>query len=103
MMKSEKEVIQIIDKILQLIYDGTDEELNEAIHEMEASVPFYSKIYNMIFFSNEELTAEEIYQKAKPIENVIMPLSVRQTLSTGYCSDNYVRLLLFSDINYWTD
>ena len=44
---------------------GTDEELNEAIHEMEASVPFYSKIYNMIFFSNEELTAEEIYQKAK--------------------------------------
>lgn len=64
MMKSEKEVIQIIDKILQLIYDGTDEELNEAIYEMEASVPFYSKIYN-IFFSNEELTAEEIYQKAK--------------------------------------
>ena len=52
MMKNEKEVIQIIDKILQLIYDGTDEELNEAIHEMEASVPFYSKIYNMIFFSN---------------------------------------------------
>lgn len=32
---------------------------------MEASVPLYSKIYNMIFFSNEELTAEEIYQKAK--------------------------------------
>ena len=63
-MKSEKEVIQIIDKILQLIYDGTDE-LNEAIYEMEASVPFYSKIYNMIFFSNEELTAEEIYQIAK--------------------------------------
>lgn len=49
MMKSEKEVIRIIDKILQLIYDGTDEELNEAIYEMEASVPFYSKIYNMIF------------------------------------------------------
>lgn len=65
MMKSEKEVIRIIDKILQLIYDGTDEELNEAIYEMEASVPFYSKIYNMIFFSNEELTSEEIYQKAK--------------------------------------
>ena len=65
MMKSEREVIQIIDKILQLIYDGTDEELNEAIYEMKDSVPFYSKIYNMIFFSNEELTAEEIYQKAK--------------------------------------
>ncbi len=26
---------------------------------------FTQKIYNMIFFSNEELTAEEIYQKAK--------------------------------------
>lgn len=26
-----------------------------------------------------------------------------QYASTGYCSDNYVRLLLFSDINYWTD
>ena len=48
-------------------------------------------------------STKEIYQKAKPVENVIMPLSVRQTLSTGYCSDNYVRLLLFSDINYWTD
>lgn len=45
----------------------------------------------------------EIYQKATPIDNVIKPLSIQQTLSTGYCSDNYVRLLLFSDINYWTD
>lgn len=65
MMKSEKEVIQIIDKILQLISDGTDEELDEAIHELEISAPFYEKIYNMIFFGNEKLTAEEIYQKAK--------------------------------------
>ena len=58
------------------------------------SYPFLQKRCNLMM---------EIYQKAKPIENVIMPLSVRQTLSTGYCSDNYVRLLLFSDINYWTD
>lgn len=65
MMKNEKEVIQIIDKILQLIYDGTDKELNKAIQKLETSVMFYAKIYNMIFFSNEELTAEEIYQKAK--------------------------------------
>lgn len=65
MIKSEKEVIQIIDKILQLISDGTDKKLDEVIHELEASVPFYEKIYNMIFFSNEKLTAEEIYQKAK--------------------------------------
>ena len=64
-MKNEKEVIQIIDKILQLIYDGTDKELNKAIQKLETSVMFYAKIYNMIFFSNEELTAEEIYQKAK--------------------------------------
>ncbi len=65
MIKSEKEVIRIIDKILKLIPGGTDEELNEAIHELETSVPFYGKIYNIIFFSNQELTAEEIYQKAK--------------------------------------
>lgn len=58
------------------------------------SYPFLQKRCNLMM---------EIYQKAKPVENVIMPLSVRQTLSTGYCSDNYVRLLLFSDINYWTD
>ena len=45
----------------------------------------------------------EIYQKAITIESVIKPLSTQQILSTGYCSDNYVRLLLFSDINYWTD
>ena len=65
MTKSEKEVIQIIDKILQLISSGTDEELDEAIHKLEISVPFYEKIYNIIFFSNEKLTADEIYQKAK--------------------------------------
>lgn len=65
MIKSEKEVIRIIDKILQLISDGTDKKLDEVIHELEDSVPFYEKIYNMIFFSNEKLTAEEIYQKAK--------------------------------------
>lgn len=64
-MKSEKEIIKMIDKILQLVSDGTDEELNKAVQELTVSVPFYEKIYDLIFFSNQELTAEEIYQKAK--------------------------------------
>ncbi len=44
-----------------------------------------------------------IYSHNKKIDNVLVPLSVQQTLSTGYCSDNYYRPLLFSDINYWAD
>lgn len=44
-----------------------------------------------------------IYQNKKTVDNVLTPLKGNQTLSTGYCSDNYMRLLLFSDINYWTD
>lgn len=64
-MKSERETIKIIDEILRLVSDGTDEELDRAIQELSVSVPFYEKIYDLIFFSNQELTAEEIYQKAK--------------------------------------
>lgn len=44
-----------------------------------------------------------IYSRKKKIDNVLVPLSAQQTLSTGYCSDNYYRPLLFSDINYWAD
>lgn len=65
MLKSEKEVIEIIDRLLELIATGTDEQLNELLMELDGSVPFYQRIYNLLFFSNEELTAEEIYQKAK--------------------------------------
>lgn len=65
MIKSEKEVIEIIDEILRLITDGTEEQLNKLIQELSESVPFYEKIYNLLFFGNEKLTAEEIYQKAK--------------------------------------
>lgn len=64
-MKSEKEIIKMIDKALQLVSNGTDEELNKAVQELTVSVPFYEKIYDLIFFSNQVLTAEEIYQKAK--------------------------------------
>lgn len=65
MLKSEKEVIEIIDRILEFTETGTDEQLDEYIWKLDGSVPFHQEIYNLLFFGNERLTAEEIYQKAK--------------------------------------
>lgn len=63
MKKSKEEVIELIDKLLKS--EGTEKQEEQWLHEIETSVPFYEKIYNIIFFSNEELTAEEVYQQAK--------------------------------------
>lgn len=45
----------------------------------------------------------DIFANNKPIKDVLEPLAPMQRLSTGYCSNNYTRAMLFSDINYWTD
>lgn len=55
------------------------------------------------FLKKRNLVLCELYQKRLPVDNILIPLKPTQILSTGYCSDNYMRLLLFSDINYWTD
>lgn len=55
------------------------------------------------FLKKRNLVLCNIYQNEHPVDNVLVPLEESQILSTGYCSDNYMRLLLFSDINYWTD
>lgn len=43
------------------------------------------------------------YQERRPIAQIDLPLEPKQVLATGYCSDNYTRLMLFSDINYWAN
>lgn len=59
--------------------------------------------FSPAFIKKRSLLLLDIYSQEKIINNVLVPLSPQQTLSTGYCSDNYFRPLLFSDINYWAD
>lgn len=59
--------------------------------------------FSYTFIKKRTHILHDIYLEKKPIDNVLVPLNARQTLSTGYCSDNYFRPLLFSDINYWAD
>lgn len=59
--------------------------------------------FSTVFIKKRSKIITNIYSHKKNIDNVLVPLSVQQTLSTGYCSDNYYRPLLFSDINYWAD
>lgn len=59
--------------------------------------------FSPAFIKKRTLILIDIYSQKKAIDNVLVPLSTQQILSTGYCSDNYFRPLLFSDINYWAD
>lgn len=59
--------------------------------------------FSPAFIKKRTLILLDIYSQKKTVDNVLVPLSTQQILSTGYCSDNYFRPLLFSDINYWAD
>ena len=59
--------------------------------------------FSYAFIKKRTHILHDIYLEKKPVDNVLVPLNTKQTLSTGYCSDNYFRPLLFSDINYWAD
>lgn len=59
--------------------------------------------FSHAFIKKRTLILHDIYSQKKTVDNVLIPLCIQQTLSTGYCSDNYFRPLLFSDINYWAD
>lgn len=60
-------------------------------------------IFSFAFIKRRSDILLNVYTEKKYISNVLEILSEKQTLSTGYCSDNYFRPLLFSDINYWAD
>lgn len=65
----------------------------------EKKVPTFS----YPFIKKRTYILHDIYIKKEPVDNVLLPIKPQQILSTGYCSDNYFRPLLFSDINYWAD
>ena len=59
--------------------------------------------FSYAFIKKRTHILSDVYIGKRPVDNVLTPLIAQQTLSTGYCSDNYFRPLLFSDINYWAD
>jgi hypothetical protein len=63
-MKLEEK--QLIDKIGKLLNgEGTDIEQEEWVNSIRESVPFYEKIIYLLFWSDEELSPDEIFAKAK--------------------------------------
>ena len=70
MKLSEMEIIKIIEKLQK--GEGTDIEQEEWMNEICESVPFYEKIINLLFWSNETLYPTEIFQKAKKEHNPII-------------------------------
>lgn len=59
----ENEIVELIRKLLA--GKGTDIEQEEWINSIKENVPFYEKIITLIFWSNEGLSANEIYERAK--------------------------------------
>ncbi|WP_058487064.1 hypothetical protein [Defluviitalea phaphyphila] len=67
---NKDEIIELIEKLQRA--EGTDEEQSEWIYQIENSVPFHQEIINLLFWSNEKLTAEDLYKKAEKNYNPII-------------------------------
>lgn len=63
MKLEDEQVIALIEKLLN--GKGTDSEQEEWVNSIRESVPFYEKIVNLLFWSDEELAPNEIFAKAK--------------------------------------
>lgn len=59
----ENWILETISKLLD--GEGTDEEQEEWVNIIKENVPFYENVIKLIFWSDEELSAKEIYEKAK--------------------------------------
>lgn len=60
---NDKEILEIIEKILNC--EGSDSEQDQWMQDIKNSVPYYSKIIDLLFWNNEKLTATEILERAK--------------------------------------
>lgn len=63
MKLSQSDAVEIISKLQK--GEGTDAQQEEWMDCIKNSFPFYEKIINLLFWSNEELSAYEIFQRAK--------------------------------------
>ncbi|ART78172.1 hypothetical protein B4U37_19940 [Sutcliffiella horikoshii] len=61
MKLTKEELVSIVEKILNA--DGSEEELDNLIDKVEASVP-HPNVSDLIFWNEEELSAEEIVNRA---------------------------------------
>ena len=63
MKLSQSDAVELISKLQK--GEGTDTQQEEWIDCIRNSFPFYEKIINLLFWSNEELSPDEIFQRAK--------------------------------------
>jgi len=69
-LTTRAEIISLIEKIMVDDFE-TEEESDNAIGILEASVPD-PKVTNLIFWPEEELSAEQVYDKAMSYKPIIL-------------------------------
>ncbi len=69
---SKDELVQLVEKIIN--NEGTDEEIDNWVVIVERSVPMPG-ITNLIYYSHEKLTAEEVVERALAYRPIQLPPS----------------------------
>jgi len=69
---SKKELVELVDKIMQ--GEGTEEEIDEMINLLEKNVP-HPEVSHLIFWPEKELTPEEIVEEALNYKPILLPPS----------------------------
>lgn len=59
----EKEIIEIIKKLQN--GEGSDSEQEKWVNDIRESVPYYEQIINLLFWCNDDMTATELFERAK--------------------------------------
>lgn len=67
---NREELIELVKQICEA--EGTEEEIDSMIDLLEQNVP-HPEVSDLIFWSNEELTAEEIVDRALNYKPIILP------------------------------
>ncbi|GBF75677.1 putative e9imm peptide [Paenibacillus sp. 598K] len=69
-LRSKEELVELVDKIMNDA--GTEEEIDAMIDELRQHVP-HPSVTDLIFWPEEELTAEEIVERALDYRPIILP------------------------------
>ena len=70
---SEEELVRLVQRIMD--HDGTEEEVNQMMHKLEANVP-HPEVSDLIFWNKDgDLTAEEVVKRALAYKPILLPPS----------------------------
>ena len=70
-IKSKEELIDVVRKLIHVEF--SEEEESEVLSVLEKSVPHFKELMKLIYWNDQELTPEEIVEKALRYEPVLTP------------------------------